>query len=164
MIYFTPEAYLELQTNHAAISYDTWEENCEAYWKQVKELPKHIKKLAKNLCLHDWGLVQIDASAIGLVCSVKCKDNDNTVTLTYLLADGPDRFELRHTLDWSLSKENPEWLYDEFSQLGENLFQHEIMFSDGRISSSCDLSRFICTNPPKAVQKSWVAACHRRNS
>lgn len=144
MKHFTPQLYVEFNSNDAAIADwadAQWEQAISDYRSHLQQirgkLHGDVRELAENICLHDatylgYTKTPVPKSA-GETAMVALQQNDKVVLLFYVLTDEP-----------SLSQAHPgavfrhddvRWLYDELDVADNGVFTHEILFSNGRILS-----------------------------
>jgi hypothetical protein len=142
MKFFTPDLLLRFGSLDDAIAHaaqEEWEEVNRKYLDHLEKirpkLPRGVRSLLRNFCLHDAGLL-----ALGL-------QQDHRELFLVLAFDGPDKRGLMLTYDLtsrpelirhpSLSEEGTpiEWLYDELEVVKggkQPVFAHSILFTGGR--------------------------------
>jgi hypothetical protein len=139
MQYFTPELVLRLNSSDGKDvdeAMEQWEKAVKAYRKKLqrvqRQLPSHSRRLAE-LSFHDWNVLGVwsnsDTDKSASPAYVVLNQNDEFVILGYLLTDHLHR--TTSVPQWTLSKQQVHWLYDELDVVANKSFTHQILLSDG---------------------------------
>ncbi len=144
MKYFTPELYVEFNSDNLAVAdvADTnWEKATADYRKHIAKiggrLPGKARELAESLCLHDavyMGYLKAPVPKSSAELAVVAVEKaDDVILLIYVLADEPS-FGAPYEAD-VFSDVAVHWLYDEVDALESGVFSHDILLSNGRTLS-----------------------------
>jgi hypothetical protein len=146
MKYFLPELYVRFQSRNddeADAADEAWDAQCDAYQERQKEirgrLPRGVRTFQETVNLHDavwhmWSNVHQDDDTAQLV--IRQYDNgpwNNYIAiLRYKLIRGDGGYDGTCHKGIASGAMNVFWLYDEFDEVGDGLFSHSILCSDGR--------------------------------
>lgn len=144
MKYFTPERYVEFNSDDPAVADKAdadWGQATADYRKHVRKivrrLPGKSRELAESICLHDalyLGYLKAPVpKSSGELAVVAVEQGDDVVLLIYVLAEEPS-FSPPHKAD-VFSDIAVHWLYDEVDATDRGAFSHEILLSNGRVLS-----------------------------
>jgi hypothetical protein len=144
MKYFTPELYVEFNSDEPAVADKAdadWEKATADYRQHVRKiggrLPGKARELAESTCLHDavysgYLKAPLPKSSAELAVVAVEKAGD-VVLLIYVLAEEPS-FSAPHAAD-VFSDIAVHWLYDEVDATDRGVFSHDILLSNGRVLS-----------------------------
>lgn len=144
MKYFTPDLYVEFNSNDPAVADRAdadWEQATADYHKQVRKigsrLPGKTRELVESICLHDAAYLGYLKAPVpkssGELAVVAVEKADDVFLLIYVLAEEPS-FSTPHTAD-VFSDIDVHWLYDEVDATDRGLLSHDILLSNGRVLS-----------------------------
>jgi hypothetical protein len=148
MRFFRPDLYVRSNSQDFDDSLkagDEWEASVKEYRRRLKSirrlLPDKVIEFLDNIFLHDYMITMWVVWEPGFdgpwggerACSVWLKGSDGPCTVHYGLVR-PPRFE-PGALPPGLVSTQPCWLYDEFDVEPPGVFTHEILCSDGTVTT-----------------------------
>jgi hypothetical protein len=144
MKYFTPELYVEFNSDDPAVA-DTadadWERATADYRQHLRKivgrLPGKARELAESTCLHDavylgYLKAPVPKSSAELAV-VAVEKADDVLLLIYVLTEEPSLGPPHGA--GVFSDIAVHWLYDEVDATDRGVFSHDILLSNGRTLS-----------------------------